>query len=238
MVIASELASIAFFGLSARGRPMTDEAPINPQDPKRTGVRWLDMTVAFSALLISLVSIILAHQSNQSMERLVRASAWPFIQIGSGNASDEGEAQLVFGITNVGTGPARVHTFEMLVDGQPLPPGGHLLTRLLTACCEAEFNAAVARAGGSHIGAMGQEMSSPVAERFLAPNGESFAMLWPRTEQNRELWTALDRARQSRRITSAVCYCSVFDECWVARTDAFPPTEVNSCASAALTNGR
>ena len=35
---------------------MTDELPpsANPQDPKRTGIRWLDMAVAFSALLILL----------------------------------------------------------------------------------------------------------------------------------------------------------------------------------------
>lgn len=216
---------------------MSDELPINPQDPKRTGVRWLDMVVAFSALLISTVSIILAHQSNQSMERLVRASSWPFIQIGSGNSSDDGEAQLAFGITNVGTGPARVHTFEMQVDGQPLPPGSHLLTRVLTACCESEFDAAIARANGSPVGAMGQEMSSPVSARFLAPNGETYAMLWPRTDQNRELWTALDRARQSGRITSTVCYCSVFDECWVARTNSFPPEEVKACTSEALRSG-
>ncbi len=209
---------------------MADELPINPQDPKQTGVRWLDMVVAFSALLISTVSIFATQQSNESMERLVRASSWPFIQIGSGNASDEGEAQLAFGITNVGTGPARVHTFDMQVDGEPLPAGGHLLTRVLLACCEAEFNAAIERAGGSQVGAMGQEMSSPVAARFLAPNGEIYAMLWPRTEENAELWTALDRARQSGRITSTVCYCSVFDECWVARSNAFPPEETNSCA--------
>jgi hypothetical protein len=217
---------------------MTDDVPINPQDPKKTGTRWLDMLVAFCALLISTASIFVAQQSNQSMERLVRASSWPFIQIGSGNASDEGEAQLAFGITNVGTGPARLHTFDMRVDGRDLPPGGHLLTRVLLACCEAEFNAAVERAGGSQVGAMGQEMSSPVSERFLAPNGEIYAMLWPRTEQNAELWTALDTARQAGRITTTVCYCSVFDECWIAQSNSFPPQETTSCESPALQRER
>lgn len=217
---------------------MTDGPQLNPHDPKRTGARWLDMLVALSALLISTVSIFVAYNSNQSMERLTRASAWPFIQIGSGNASDEGEPQLSFAITNVGTGPARVHTFEMQVDGEPLPPGGHLLTRLLQACCEAELNAATERAGGSQIAALGQEMSSPVPERFLAPNGEAFAMLWPRTEQNTELWTALDQARQAGRITTTVCYCSVFDDCWVARSNSFPPEEVKSCTSPELQRAR
>lgn len=214
---------------------MTDETPplLNPQDPKPTGHRWLDMLVAFSALLISSASIFVAYQSNQSMERLTRASSWPFLQIGSGNSSDEGEPQITFAVSNVGTGPARVYDFDMRVDGRPMPPGGHLLTRLLLACCEAEFNAAAERAG-SPAAAFGQEMSAPVAERFLAPNGEIKPLLWQRTEQNRELWTALDRARQSGRITSSVCYCSVFDECWVAHSNSFPPEEVNSCEATTL----
>ena len=212
---------------------MSDEMQINPQDPKRTGTRWLDMVVAFSALLISTVSIFVAYQSNQSMARLTRASAWPFIQIGSGNASDDGAHELAFGITNVGTGPARIHSFEMQVDGQPLPRGRHLLTRLLEACCATELNAALARADGDPLIAMGQEMSSPVASRFLAPNGEILASRWPRTEQNAELWTALDQARQNGRFTTIVCYCSVFDDCRVARSNTFPPEEVSSCEAPA-----
>jgi hypothetical protein len=213
-----------------------EEAPQplpNPNDPRRTGHRWLDMVVAFSALMISVVSVFVAQQSNQSMERITRASAWPFIQIGSGNASDEGAAELNFNISNVGTGPARVYTYDVQVDGRPLPPGGHLLTRMLQACCNAEFEAAITRAGGE-VAAMDSEMSSPVAERFIAPEGDITSLRWPRTEQNRTLWTALDRARQVGRITTTVCYCSVFDECWIARSDSFPPEETNSCTSEAL----
>lgn len=218
---------------------MTDEPPppINPQDPKRTGHRWLDMVVAFCALLISAVSIFVAWQSNQSMERLARASSWPFVQMGSGNSSDDGTPQLTFGIANVGTGPARVYVYEMRVDGEPLPEGRHLLTRLLTACCEGEFRTATQRAGSGRA-AMGSEMSSPVPNRFLAPNGDVYAILWPRTEANAELWSALDDARQSGRITSSVCYCSVFEECWIARSDRFPPEEVTACTSDVLQRAR
>jgi hypothetical protein len=49
--------------------------PISPLEPKKTSRHWLDILVALSALLVSTVSIILAHNSNQSMERLVRVSA-------------------------------------------------------------------------------------------------------------------------------------------------------------------
>jgi hypothetical protein len=212
---------------------MTDGPPLNPQDPKRTGHRWLDLAVALFALLISTASIFVAYRSNQSMERLVRASSWPFLQLGSGNVSDEGVHQIAFGVSNVGTGPARIHSFRMQLDGKPLPTEGHLLTNLLRACCDAEFRAAIEQADGGIRAVYGNEVSSPVSQRFLAPNDEVTAMRWPRSSANAALWTALDTARQTGRITQSVCYCSVFDECWIAHSNAFPPEEVDSCAAEA-----
>lgn len=209
---------------------MTDETPPqNPQDPKRTGHRWLDMAVAFSALLISTVSIFVAQQSNQSMERLVRAGSWPFVQLGSGNVSDEGTRELAFGAENVGTGPARLYTYTVEFDGEPIPASGHLLTNLLRACCNEAFETTLAEVGSG--GVLGDEVSSPVARRFLAPDADVIAMRWPQTEQNADLWEQLDHARQEGRIVTSVCYCSVFEECWIARSNAFPPEEVSSCAA-------
>lgn len=201
----------------------------NPQDPKKSAHRWLDLTVALSALLVSVVSIFVGYASNQSMERVARAGAWPFVQLGSGNASNDGRQELAFGVTNVGTGPARVYTFQMEVDGRPLPEG-HLLTNLLRACCDRAFSAAIARTG-SRAAAMGFELSTPVARRFLASSTEVDAERWPRSEQNAAIWDALDHARQAGRIAMSACYCSVFEECWYARSNSFPPQQIRSCSA-------
>lgn len=219
---------------------MTEETstPLPPaRKNKWAGRRWLDIAVALLALVISIVSIFVAQKSNQSMERVMRAGAWPFVQIGSGNTSDEGVREISFDVANVGTGAAQVYTFEMEVDGAPLPAGGHLLTRLLQACCEEEFTAAAELAGGESA-AIGPELSSPVAERFLAPNSSIYALRWQWSEQNAELWAALDRARQSGRIVSTVCYCSVFDDCWIAHTNTFPPEEINYCPDSSRAQSR
>lgn len=216
---------------------MTLEMPETPE-PKKTGHRWIDLIVAVSALSISVVSIFVARNTSETMEQLAHVSAWPFIQLGSGNATTDGQRELAFGAENVGTGPARIHTFTMSVDGEPLPRDGHLLTNMLRACCADEFRAASERAGGD-VAALGYEMSSPVSSRFLAPNAEIYAIRWRRSEDNQALWTSADMARQTGRIVTSVCYCSVFDECWVARSDSFPPEEVNSCTpDEASTRGR
>lgn len=202
-----------------------------PPNPKKTGHRWIDVVVAISALSISVASILVARDTSQTMERLAHASFWPFLQLGSGNVSDEGQHEIAFGVENVGTGPARIHRFDVQVDGQPIQTSGHLLTNILNACCEAEFRAAVDANDGVIVAVYGSEVSSPVANRFLEPNGDITAARWPRTEANRALWTTLDQARQTGRITMSTCYCSVFDECWVARSDTFPPEQVDSCAA-------
>lgn len=48
-------------------------------------------------------------------------------------------------------------------------------------------------------------------------------------ELNEPLWRLVDEARQAGRITTRVCYCSVFDECWIAGGKAFPPAPVDRC---------
>lgn len=203
----------------------------SPPEPKKTGYRWIDLLVAILALTISTVSILVARQTSETMERLAHASFWPFVQHGSGNVNDAGEQVLSFGIENVGTGPARIHRFELEVDGQSVPLGGHMLTNLLRTCCNAEFDAAVAQNNGDVFAVYGGEISSPVSSRFVAPNADVTAIRWPRTTENAALWTALDQARQQGRITMSTCYCSVFDECWVAHSDAFPPEEADSCTA-------
>ena len=205
------------------------EASAEPPEIKRTGRNWLDTLLGVSAIVVSLTSLYLAYNSNDAMQRLVHASSWPFVQLGSGNTSDDGRFEMAFGLENVGTGPARIHSFEILVDGQQLPSGGHRLTNMLRACCNAEFEAALDANGGDIAAIYGAEVSSPVAHRFLATNDDITAVRWPRTEANRTLWTALDTARQSGRITMSSCYCSAFDECWIASSNTFTPEEVDTC---------
>ena len=203
--------------------------PIATPEPKKTGHRWVDIVVALSALSISVVSIFVAQGTSHRMERLTQANSLPFIQLDTGNANENRERELSFIVSNVGTGPARLHAFHFEVDDQPLSNDGNPLDQLLLACCESELNAAVEAANGDRRTALRDDLSSPVARRFLAVGQDVTALRWRMTPENELVWRALDRARQSGRIRMDVCYCSVFDECWVSRTGEFPPREVNSC---------
>lgn len=205
-----------------------------PPEVKRTGGKWLDLMLALSAIFVSMCSLFLAYNSSNSMERLVQANSMPFIQLESGNATDEGEPGVLgFAARNAGTGPARVHSFEYIVDGLPVPRRGYATINILRACCESELNAALAAANGNVLAAIDADLTSPVANTFFAPGDEVTAWAWRRTEINVSLWEAVDQARQSGRMGMRACYCSLFDECWIAETGAFPPRPVNECPTPA-----
>ena len=203
--------------------------PAETPEPRRTGHRGWDLLASFAAITISAASLFTAYHTSHSMERLVHASSWPALQLDSSNSTEEGAAALSFDIHNTGVGPAQIHDFKILVDGQPVPAQGWLIDNLIKACCTEARAEALAAAGGDRQAMLGSDMTSPVASRSLAPNQRISALRWPRTDTNAVLWQQVDLARQSGRIQMRVCYCSVFDECWTANSHKFPQQPVRSC---------
>src|SRR4029450_9353739 len=228
--------------------------PAETPEPRRTGHRDWDLLASFVAITISAASLYTAYHTSHSMERLVHASSWPALQLDSSNETAAGETTLSFDIHNTGVGPAQIHDFKILVDGQPLSSQGWLIDNLTKVCCnEARAEAladaagnrpthnppkaccnearaeALAAAGGNRQAMLGLETTNPVASRSLAPNEWISAVRWPKTDSNAVLRRQGDLARQSGRIQMRACYCSVFDECWAANSHKFPQRPVRSC---------
>jgi hypothetical protein len=194
---------------------------------RRTGQHTLDMITSVCALMISAVSIYMAWDNGHDMQRLVHANSWPALQLGSGNRHD-GTRQMAFTLENAGIGPARLHTFAFFVDGKKAR-AEFMLAGIAEACCGEEWTRGLGRNGGDYHAVLGDYGSRPIAQTFLSPKEETTVFRWPRTEDNKVIWDAMDDARQTRRISIRVCYCSVFDECWVADSNWFPPREISAC---------
>ena len=208
-------------------------------EPHKTGHNMFDLAVSLCALLISAVSIYMAWHTGHMMEKLVHANSWPFLQLGSSNGGGDGTLAIGFAVSNAGTGPARIHSFELLVDGKLVVANGKpvrkdvqfSLDALLHGCCSDRLQRDLKVVGGNRDALLEPVSTSPVHSRFLAPSAGASALHWPRTESNKALWEAMDEARKNGRIVMRACYCSVFDECWLAETGKFPPESVDSCAA-------
>jgi len=178
--------------------------PAETPESLRTGHRSWDFLASFAAITISAASLYTAYHTSHSMERLVHASSWPALQLDSSNETAEGAATLSFDIHNTGVGPAQIHDFKILVDGQPVSSQGWLIDNLATACCNEARAEALAAAGGNRQAMLGPDATNRISSRSLAPNEWISAIRWPKTDSNAVLWRQVDLARQSGRIKCAL----------------------------------
>jgi hypothetical protein len=90
-----------------------------------TGLPWLDLIIAGSAIFISIVSLIVSIHHGRTMEKLVaanqkqvEASTLPILRFTTGNMS-ENVREVHFDLRNGGTGPAIIEWFRVKWNGQP-----------------------------------------------------------------------------------------------------------------------
>lgn len=187
-----------------------------------TGVRWLDMIGAISAVFISVVSLVVSINHGKTMEKLVEqnekmvaGSTMPFLTY-SGSQLDPVTNQLSerLIIRNGGVGPAVIDWFELRYKGVAYGR----LDKLLHACCEDALPKDVR--GKSSI------VYSNLSQTIL-PARESVEFISLRPEAGVALSLALDKARAD--LSARACYCSVLDECWLTDFDTARPKKVEKC---------
>jgi hypothetical protein len=196
-----------------------------PHAAHGTGVRWVDIALGGSAMLVSIISLFVAISHGRVMEKLVeenhrqvQASTWPFIALDlqtsyKGTAGVDAPSSIVASVSNHGNGPAKLQTIEVLLDGKPMAS----LAQLLRACCvtpdvkKARFNIS-----------SGQIDGSVLAQRETV----NLLSLQPENPAAATMAKALVAAAPRLEIKS--CYCSVFDECWYAK-QGLPPRAVKGC---------
>lgn len=180
-----------------------------------SGNKWLDLSLALVALFVSFVSILIAWHHSVVMqelvhenERLVEANSLPYLQV---SRSDRSGGGFTLNATNEGVGPARVATAEILVDGHPV----ETLEGLVDACC----------GKGNYAGFS----ASSLEGRMVRPGDTVGYLDFRPASATDERLKGLTGSRNATRITTRLCYCSVFDDCWIAASDDPTPNAVKSC---------
>ena len=182
----------------------------------RTGLPWLDLVIAGSAIFISIVSLIVSIHHGSTMEKLVaanekqvEASTLPILRFTTGNVSENVNG-VHFDLRNGGTGPAIVEWFRVKWNGQPTNGPGDLLT----LCC---------RSKTQRVGSVWQN----VASGMTLPAGQSESIFRIRAaDADPDSYQLLDTEARFR-IGAESCYCSVLDE-WITDFKA-QPGKVKTC---------
>jgi hypothetical protein len=181
----------------------------------RTGHRLLDLALPVSALVLSVISLVIGIHHGRTMQdmakenaRLVQANSWPLLQYTTGNANNEGQPEISMKIENAGVGPAKVISLEVFHEDQPIRRPVDLIRALDPTEPKPLLSLGV---------------NLPMV---LRPGTDTLIMGMKR-EGVEALWDKLNRERF--RLRFRACYCSVFDECWESDLMTVSPQPVQQC---------
>lgn len=189
----------------------------------RAGKHFHDLILPIVALFVSFISIFIAWEHGKVMkelvrqnEKLVEAESLPYLDIYTSDLEDDRRTpafRLV--VQNQGVGPARIAEVSMTVRGHPVAD----FSTLVDHCCAPGELSAANRGTKQYRGVRnGDVIQSTLRDRMIRPGEAVDAVDWRVTPENRAVIEQLRSGFASDLVNMSICYCSVFDECWV-RTD-------------------
>ena len=191
------------------------DTPSVVDDPELSGTERRLVRLSFWQTVLSVVGVFIAVLAlyaalteSQAVRQQTAAAVWPFVQLSVEDFDTGDRAGFMLSVTNSGVGPALVRSVRVVLDGQAMRDWEQVVTQL-----GGELNEQVGR--------------STLSDRVLSPG------------VRRDLITVTEQslARQFQAMIAnpensiSYCYCSIFDECWVAdsRRQALEPMTVQSC---------
>lgn len=156
-----------------------------------------EMLIAVCAVITSAIAVFIAWDQGRVMRGQQHGAVYPVVQVDGFVSSGAETSSMGMRISNSGVGPALIERVSLLRDGKPIDS--------LAAYVE-EIPSGYAHSWSSLIG------------RAIAPGDavEPLRVDWSRDavtpdqlNSAAQLWSELD---------VEICYCSVFERCWVTRS--------------------
>ena len=168
------------------------EEPVvqNPGTNKQPKKLDTGLVVGLSAILISIATLFVYVYQARIMQEQLHTSVWPRIEWSNSNVGG-----VYVEVINKGIGPAIIKDAVMKVDGKKIYNTDSLFHELI----------------GDHKNM--RVVTSYVVGRVMAP-GESFKPFLVTDSSSVYL---LDSAFRVRQFEFEICYCSIYDDCWVSR---------------------
>ena len=183
--------------------------------------RWLELTIAVTALITSISSIAIAVHHGQIMEKLVQANSVPYMQGGFSDVTLEGADVLPLTLLNRGVGPADQQSLRVKVDGRYVRSLSELIDASLGPDQANEVKSAFDEIVKKKI------MKNRLPSRFIPGGQDELVFRWAKTPENAQYWDLLTASQGKWDIE--YCYCSVFHECWQVLKKRTNPVPVKEC---------
>ncbi len=159
-------------------------------------------------VVIAVLALYAALTESAAVRQQTAAAVWPFVQLMIEDYDTGDAAGFSFAFSNVGVGPARMQDVRVSVDGKAIRNWIELV-----ASVDGDAGAAVNR--------------NFISDRVLRPDETVVVFSTMDADLARKLVGAI---RKPRGVLT-FCYCSIFDQCWLAdsRKDLQAPELVETC---------
>lgn len=184
---------------------MTNDDPNATPAQKR--FRMPELTSAL-ALAVSIFALAIGAWQTRLMQSQARASVWPHLEIGYTYNSNVDENGFLWRIDNNGVGPARIETVRVTFDGKPLKKWDDAV-------------AALGFKGPQHYS------TSSLDGEVIPPSLNRETAIEALRVNQRDLAAAVKQ--NATRFGMDICYCSVYDDCWIAHWLKTKPEAVTRC---------
>ncbi len=176
----------------------------------RSRVARPEMLIALSAVVVGVCALFVSIYETSLMRKQQQASVWPHLAVAYSHQAN----RFAFMVINLGIGPARIQDVEVTVDGEAVADWSQMIDRL----------------DGQE--APRQYMISSF-NHIVVPAGSEYKVFWVELDEADDPATRSANARLLEllvgnldRIGIAICYSSVYGDCWRARLGISRPEEV------------
>lgn len=191
--------------------------PSGAQDPVRFSA-WLarpQSLIALAAVLLSVCGLFVALYETALMRQAQQASVWPYVEVVGSLTAQQVELR----VSNHGVGPARIQTAQITRDGAPIRDWKHLLDELGAPAGSMDYYYSLISGR-----VLPRDSTPEVILRLEAASGSAAP----------KLAETLSTEIIEGRINVTLCYCSVYDQCWISSlSDVLDRTRSTSHATGA-----
>jgi hypothetical protein len=157
--------------------------------PAPRGGGWLDRIVPLAAMFVAISSLGITVYEVRATREFHKASVWPYLTAYHSYAGDA----YSYNVANAGVGPALVRSLEIFIDGKAQPNWGGVASTLL----------------GPDVKLPGVYSSFGHGSVLLS-NGKITLLQLPKSDVTARFASAI-----GPRLDVRLCYCSLFEDCWV-----------------------
>lgn len=193
-----------------RGRrpPSKESAALTASERVFLRISVWQTVLSVVGLFVGAVALYAALTESEAVRRQTAASVWPYVQVTTSDYEGPDGAQFRVSLTNAGVGPAHLRGMRLTLGGTP----------------QRTWEDVIRSIGDGELRPFSQ---TSALNRVIRP-GEDIELFGV---ADRDLTRALRTAVASGEAALEYCYCSIFEQCWVAdsRTPNVRPQSVNRC---------